>query len=147
MRELKHHEKKLLKKTNFVRWKNETNHHELQVVRRYHLQDREDYTRYNKICGIVTKLVSKLKELKQDDLFRVKITEQLLDKLYAMGIISSKKSLDLCSKIAVSAFARRRLPVVLKSLKFAETVKEAITFIEQGRNLIFISGVMLIFEK
>ena len=33
---------------------------------------------------------------------------------------------------------RRRLPVVLKQLKFAETVKEAVTFIEQGRNIGFL---------
>lgn len=46
MRELKFHEKKLLKKVNFFDWKNENNLHELKVVRRYHLQDREDYTKY-----------------------------------------------------------------------------------------------------
>jgi U3 small nucleolar ribonucleoprotein protein IMP3 len=51
MRQLKYHEKKLLKKTDFFNWKKENNLHELKVIRRYHLQDREDYTRYNKICG------------------------------------------------------------------------------------------------
>ena len=34
---------------------------------------------------------------------------------------------------------RRRLPVVLKQLKFAESVKEAVTFIEQGRNYFYIN--------
>mmetsp|Transcript_64541 Transcript_64541/g.75046 ORF Transcript_64541/g.75046 Transcript_64541/m.75046 type:complete len:183 (-) Transcript_64541:673-1221(-) len=132
MRKLKHHEKKLLKKVDFVNWKNENNLHELKVVRRYHLQDREDYTRYNKICGIVTRLVSKLKELKSGDPFRIKISEQLIDKLYNIGLIKAKKSLELCEKIPVSSFCRRRLPVVLQRLKFCETVKEAVTFIEQG---------------
>jgi len=46
MRNLKHHEQKLLKKVNFYEWKNENNIHEIKVVRRYHLQDREDYTRW-----------------------------------------------------------------------------------------------------
>jgi len=132
MRKLKFHEKKLLKKVDFFNWKNENNIHEIKVVRRYHLQDREDYTRYNKICGLITKLVSKIRQLKPDNIFRIKLTEQLLDKLYNMGLISSKKSLELCEKIPVSTFCRRRLPVVLHRLKFADTVKEAVTFVEQG---------------
>ena len=49
MRELKFHEKKLLKKTNFVNWKTDNNIHEVKVIRRYHLQDREDYTRYSQL--------------------------------------------------------------------------------------------------
>ncbi len=36
-------------------------------------------------------------------------------------------------KWVVDKLNRRRLPVVLKSLKFAESVREAVTFIEQGR--------------
>jgi|TARA_B100001142_G_scaffold254728_1_gene255801 U3 small nucleolar ribonucleoprotein protein IMP3 len=38
MRELKFHERKLLKKVNFLQWKNEHNHREVEVMRRYHLQ-------------------------------------------------------------------------------------------------------------
>lgn len=34
--------------------------------------------------------------------------------------------------MAVSTFCRRRLAVMLCSLKFAETMREAVTFIEQG---------------
>ena len=26
-------------------------------MRRYHIQDRDDYKKYNKLCGLVTKLV------------------------------------------------------------------------------------------
>ena len=36
-----------------------------------------------------------------------------------MGVIPSKKSLIECESIAASAFARRRLPVVMVRLKFA----------------------------
>jgi U3 small nucleolar ribonucleoprotein protein IMP3 len=46
MRKLKFHEEKLLKKVDFYNWKNENNVHEIKTVRRYHLEDREDYTRY-----------------------------------------------------------------------------------------------------
>ena len=57
MRQLKYHEKKLLKKIDFLSWKGEHNLRELQIVRRYHLQDRDDYKRYNAVCGLVTRLV------------------------------------------------------------------------------------------
>ena len=43
-----------------------------------------------------------------------------------------KKRLAACDKIAASTLCRRRLPVVLVRLKFAETMKEAVTLIEQG---------------
>jgi hypothetical protein len=41
MRQLKFHEKKLLKKVNFLTWKTEHNHREAEVMRRYHLGDRD----------------------------------------------------------------------------------------------------------
>ncbi len=53
------------------------------MIRRYHIQDREDYKKYNKICGIVTKLVNVIKRLDQQDPVRVELTEQMLDK-YAL---------------------------------------------------------------
>lgn len=45
MRKLKYHEQKLLKKVDFLNWKKKDNPHETEVIRRYHLQDRDDYTR------------------------------------------------------------------------------------------------------
>ena len=116
MRQLKFHEKKLLKKVDFLQWKNENNQRELQVrtavprkvslwaessdcardqkmvlmssyvryglqvIRRYHIQDREDYKKYNKICGLVTKLVNVIKRLDAADPMRIEFTDQLLDK-------------------------------------------------------------------
>lgn len=50
-----------------------------------------------------------------------------------MGLINSRENVTSAEKIAVSAFCRRRLPVVIQRLKFAETLKVAVTFIEQGR--------------
>ena len=47
-----------------------------------------------------------------------------------MGLINDKSSLAKCEKIPVSAFCRRRLPIILKNLKFIETLKDGITFIE-----------------
>ena len=36
----------------------------------------------------------------------------------------------MCEKVNVATFCRRRLPVVLHRLKMAETVKEAVMYIE-----------------
>jgi len=82
--------------------------------------------------GQITKLAAKLKLLKQSDPVRTKTTDLLIDKLFGMGLIPTKKSLLQCEALPVSAFCRRRLPVVLVRLKFCETLKEAVTFVEQG---------------
>eukprot|EP00850_Spirogloea_muscicola_P002379 SM000009S23508 [mRNA] locus=s9:478764:480500:+ [translate_table: standard] len=132
MRKLKFHEQKLLKKVNFLQWKNEHNLREVQALRRYHITDRDDYKKYNKLCGMVTKLVSVVKKLDPKDPFRIEMTDQLLERLYNMGIIPTKKSLALCDKLSTSSFCRRRLAVVMVRLKFAETMREAVTFVEQG---------------
>ena len=52
-----------------------------------------------------------------------------------MGVIPTEKNLSLCEKLAVSAFCRRRLPVVMVRLRMAQTLREAVTYIEQGRML------------
>ncbi len=46
MRRLKYHEQKLLKKVDLYSWKTEKNHREVQVMRRYHIQNRDDYEKY-----------------------------------------------------------------------------------------------------
>lgn len=101
-------------------------------MRRYHITGRDDYKKYNNICGMVTKLVSMVRKLDSNDPFRIKMTEQLLEKLYSMGVIPSQKSLALCDKLSVSSFCRRRLAVVIVRLRLAENLQEAVTFIEQG---------------
>ncbi len=66
------------------------------------------------------------------DPFRDTKTDLLLDKLFKMGIINTKSSLSQCEKVTVSAFCRRRLPVVMVRLKMAETLQSAVTYVEQG---------------
>ena len=120
-------------------------------------------SRYNKLAGMATRLVAKLKELPADDPFRIKVTDQMLEKLYLLGVIPTRQSMDkvwemqphhpcvpvclchcgcLCGlrfpvvgqveHLSASAFCRRRLPVVMVRLHMCETLKEAVTFIEQG---------------
>ncbi|KAL1823612.1 hypothetical protein DCAR_0311546 [Daucus carota subsp. sativus] len=132
MRKLKFHEKKLLKKVNFLDWKREGGHRETHVTQRYHLTARDDYKKYNSICRMVQKLVNILKQMDQRDPERIQMTASLLEKLYNMGVIPSRKDLNLCKNLSVSSFCRRRLSTILVRLKFAEHLKEAITYIEQG---------------
>ncbi|CAG8451258.1 17582_t:CDS:2 [Acaulospora morrowiae] len=132
VRKLKYHEQKLLKKVDFLQWKGENNVREIQVIRRYHLQQREDYHKYNKLCGSIKKLANRISLLDPRDPFRQKQETALLEKLYQMGLITANKQFSQVDKITVSSFCRRRLPIVMCRLKMAETVKEAVTFVEQG---------------
>eukprot|EP01098_Paradermamoeba_levis_P000864 TRINITY_DN1099_c0_g1_i4.p1 TRINITY_DN1099_c0_g1~~TRINITY_DN1099_c0_g1_i4.p1 ORF type:complete len:184 (-),score=36.48 TRINITY_DN1099_c0_g1_i4:244-795(-) len=132
MRKLKFHERKLLKKVNFYQWKQENNAREIEVMRRYHVQKRDDYRKYHKLAGKITQLVSELIKLPPNDEYRIKTTDQLLNKLFDMGLIKKKSSLSDCRKIGPSAFCRRRFAVILVRNKFVENLKAATTFIEQG---------------
>ena len=132
MRELKFHEKKLLKKVDFFSWKSERNVREASVVRRYLLLDREDYSKYDKIVGHITSLCAKLAKLPQSDPVRKQLSESLLAKLYNMGVIGDTSSLTAIEKLSVSSLCRRRLPVLMVRLKMSETLKEATTFVQQG---------------
>ncbi|PPR81776.1 hypothetical protein GOBAR_AA38941 [Gossypium barbadense] len=123
MRKLKFHEKKLLKKVNFLEWKREGGHRENLILHRYHVTGRDDYKK--------SKLVNILKQMDPRDPFRIEMTDLLLEKLYNMGVIPTRKSLALCDRLSVSSFCRR-LSTVLVHLKFAEHLKEAVTYVEQG---------------
>ena len=106
MRQLKYHEKKLLKKVDLLEWKQGKNTREIKVIRRYLIQNRDDYHKYNKVVGLVSKLVARIKKRKQDDPFRIKITEDLLNKLYDLGVITTKSSMAKAEQLTVSAFCR-----------------------------------------
>ncbi|KAK2391313.1 hypothetical protein P8452_28435 [Trifolium repens] len=132
MRKLKHHEAKLLKKVNFLEWKREGSHRENMIIQRYHLTERDDYKKYASICRMVQKVVSIVKQMDPKDPFRVDMTDKLLEKLYNMGVIPTRQSITQCERLTVSSICRRRLATVLVKMKFAEHLKEAVTYIEQG---------------
>lgn len=101
-------------------------------MRRYHITGRDDYKKYNQLCGMITSIVNTLKKLDSKDDVRIDLTDKLLEKLYDMGVISTKKSLVQLEKLSTASFCRRRLSVVMVRLKMSETLREAVTFIEQG---------------
>ncbi|RDA89683.1 hypothetical protein CP533_3349 [Ophiocordyceps camponoti-saundersi (nom. inval.)] len=134
VRKLKYHEQKLLRKTDFLTYKSDKNHRDKIVVRRYMIQKPEDYHRYNRICGSLRQLAHRLSLLPPDNAVRRKIETQLLNKLYDMGVLSSRSKLSAVeNNVTVSAFARRRLPVVMTRLRMAQTVQAATKMIEQGQ--------------
>ena len=142
MRKLKFHEEKLLKKVDFLNWKKDSSSRENAILRRYHIQDRDDYAKYNKLVGQVTKLIAKLKVLKSNDEYRIAKTDQLVNKLYEMGVVNSRNGLASAEKGAtVTTFCRRRLPVVMQRLKMAETVQDAVKYIEQGHVKVGVDSV------
>ncbi|TQS37641.1 hypothetical protein Golomagni_01877 [Golovinomyces magnicellulatus] len=136
VRKLKHHEQKLLRKVDFVTYKSDNNHRDAAVIRRYNLQKPSDYTKYNRLCGSLKQLAHQLANLPPDSTFRRKHEELLLTKLHDMGILPSTASISKLSEVeknvTVSAFCRRRLPVVMTRLRMAETVQAATKLIEQG---------------
>ena len=76
--------------------------------------------------------MAKLKAFPPDNAFRISATEALLTKLYNLGLVPVGNSLAAAEHISASAFCRRRLPVVMVRLKFAESLREAVAFVEQG---------------
>ncbi|KAJ3811275.1 hypothetical protein EV368DRAFT_71150 [Lentinula lateritia] len=134
VRKLKYHEQKLLKKVDFLNWKQDANLREVKVMRRYHIQNREDYHKCNTLIGHLRSLAHRVSLLPPQDPFRSKTENQILSKLYDMGVLNSSAKLsDVQNKLTVSAFCRRRLAVVMcAGLKMAETVSAATKFIEQG---------------
>jgi U3 small nucleolar ribonucleoprotein protein IMP3 len=129
-RALKYHEQKLLRKTDFFTYKSDNNHRDALVIRRYGIQNPSDYTAYNRICGSLRQLAHKLAALDPSDPFRRKHEELLLEKLWNMGILGTGgggrgKLSDVEHKVTVSAFARRRLGVVMQRLKMADTLQAA----------------------
>lgn len=81
-------------------------------------------------------LAHKLAALPPDSAFRHKHEKHLLDKLFDMGILpstsTSAKLSEVEKSVTVSAFCRRRLPVVMTRLRMSETVQAATKTVEQG---------------
>lgn len=132
VRKLKYHEQKLLKKVDFINWEVDNNLHEVKVLRKYFIEKREDYTKYNKLSRNIRDLAQKIRDLDAKDGFRAQSTHQLLEKLYDIGLIPTKQSLSLSEKVTASSFCRRRLPCIMISLRMAQCLRTAVTFIQQG---------------
>lgn len=133
VRKLRFHEKKLLKKVDFINWKDvgTNNLKEIALCRKYGMQ-REEYSKYMNMIVQVRKIVHKLAELDRQDPFRTRSSAQLVEKLYQMGIIRTKR-LKQCEKIGIKSFARRRLPVyMIQSGMFNGPLHVASKYVQHG---------------
>jgi len=63
VRKLKYHEQKLLRKVDFVNWEVDNNLHEVKVMKKFHIQKREDYTMYNRLSREIRDIVRAIKDL------------------------------------------------------------------------------------
>ncbi|WUR02808.1 U3 small nucleolar ribonucleoprotein IMP3 [Vairimorpha necatrix] len=131
MRQLKYHENKLLKKVNFLEWKNTNSSREHFIISKYNLTDREEYTKYNRLVGKIRKLTEMLSRLKDSDYTKKTISSKLVNRLYDLGLINTKKLKD-CTKIKVSDFCERRLPMLMKKNKMMPNFTDASRFVEHG---------------
>lgn len=128
MRKLKYHEKKILKKVDFVNWKH--NIKEVAIMRQYNIT-RQEYQTYYNISLEIKRLAQEIIDLK-DEPSKVRMTEALTDKLYNMGLIHTKR-IKKCLTLDVKAFARRRLPVfIVQSGMFDGPLSVALKYIEHG---------------
>lgn len=128
MRKLKHHEKKILKKVDFVNWKN--NVKEVAIMRRYNVT-RQEYQSYLKLSMEIRQIAQSILDLK-DEAVRTRLADLLTDKLQSMGLIHTKR-IKKCSTIDVKAFCRRRLPVVIvQSAMFQGPLSTAVKYVEHG---------------
>jgi len=132
MAKLKYHEKKLLKHVDFHNWEVDNSLHENKIIRKYRILKREQYTLYNKLSREIRNQIRTIRDLPPKDKFRAYATTKMLDKLYNIGLISTKESLQEAEKVTASAFCRRRLPWVMVKLRMAQGLKMATQYIQQG---------------
>ena len=130
-RRLKFHEKKLLRKHDFMQYPQDL-WHEPYCIQKYHLTDREDYRRYLRLVGLMRALMSHLRYLPAESKIRIQITEQLLGKLYDMGLLHDRLGLAEVDKIGVEAFCKRRLPAIMVGAKMAPNCRIASDYAEHG---------------
>lgn len=128
MRKLKYHEKKILKKVDFVNWKH--NVKEVSIMRRYNI-DRNEYQAYYNLCLEIKRIAQAIIDLK-DEASKVKLTDALIEKMYNMGLIKTKR-IKKCLEVDVKSFCRRRLPVfIVQSGMFNGPLSTAVKYIEHG---------------
>lgn len=131
MRQLKYHEKKLLRKVDLLEWKGTSSEREQIATQKYFIEDRETYSRYNLIVGKIRRLSLALAKLNDNEPIKQTVVKELTNKLYSAGIIPSKSLLE-CAKVGVGSFCKRRLSSVLNGIKMVPDIKTAVTFIKGG---------------
>ncbi|KAJ1914966.1 U3 small nucleolar ribonucleoprotein imp3 [Tieghemiomyces parasiticus] len=132
VRQFKYHESKLLKKVDFLEYKNEKNIEQIRVIGRYNLKNREEYLQYGQLAYEARRLTKMLAKLDAKDTYRLEQENRLLDKLYDMGIIDTRNQMSKAATVTVEHFCRRRLAVVMCRNRMSESIPRATKLILQG---------------
>ena len=130
-RRFKFHEKKMLRKVDFMQYEDD-DWHESYCIPKYNLTDREDYRRYLRLVGLMKSEMSALRVLPPSSKIRIEVTDQMLKKLYDMGLIQERLGLSEIDKLGVENFCKRRLSAVLVKQRMAGNHKLASDMIEHG---------------
>ncbi|KAI6238380.1 hypothetical protein M3Y99_00688600 [Aphelenchoides fujianensis] len=142
VRKLKHHEQKLLKKVDFIDWK-DNNLQENKILARFSIRKREEYTYYNKLSRqmgslrsipliLLRELAAKLKEMPDKNPNKKVFVRQLLGKCFDIGIIPTADTLERIDRISASSFCRRRLPTIMKKTGMIGSIRQAAQMVEEG---------------
>ena len=146
LRQLKSHERRLVKKVDFLNWKTEENLPKkiaiINSVKKYGLSGHDEYYKYNSIRKSVNECLLDLNKQRMEasnQEFKFFLDDQidtLSEKLYAMGVLDSKKEFrEEFTKfgIPIERFLRRRLNFVMSNeLGMGDDVKKANRFIMDG---------------
>jgi len=131
VRKLKFHEQKLLKKVDFIDWK-DNNLHENKVLARFSIKKREEYTYYNKLSRELRELAKKLKNMKDANPNKTVFIRRLLGKLYEMGLIPTADTLERVDNVSASSFCRRRLPSMMVTTGLMTNIRQSAQMVEEG---------------
>uniref|UniRef100_A0A2P2I255 U3 small nucleolar ribonucleoprotein protein IMP3 n=1 Tax=Hirondellea gigas TaxID=1518452 RepID=A0A2P2I255_9CRUS len=132
MRKLTFSENKLLKHTDFFNWQVSNSVHESKILARFHIEKRHEYVLYNKLSRQARLIGNLIMKLDQEDPVRLERSAQLIEKMYSIGLIPLKGSLEQVDRINASCFCRRRLGVVMVRIKMVPTLKVAVSYIKHG---------------
>lgn len=134
VRHLRHHEKKLLKKVDFLQWDQRDDDKERKICHRFAIDKPDEYLAYRKLCAYIRRLADMLKVLPAEDDFRKKTLEHLCIKLCSMGVLKpSQKSLADLAEVAITKFCARRFASIVQSSRMSDSIEHAKTLIEDGR--------------
>lgn len=129
---LKFHKQKLLRQVAFLDGEiSNHNLHKLRVLRCYLLQWQEDYMCCHQLSHSVRELAWCLCDLPQGDPFLMCALAALGDKIYALGLVPMRGSLELCDSVMASSSCRC-LPTMLFKLHTAQHLQATMAFVEQG---------------
>ncbi|ELA40717.1 uncharacterized protein VICG_02247, partial [Vittaforma corneae ATCC 50505] len=87
--------------------------------------------KYNLVVGMIKKLSETLSRLSDNDPTKLVVAKKLINLLYDAGIISERKLVE-CTKVNVSSFCERRLPMVMVKKKMIKTFIHADEFVQHG---------------